>query len=375
MSPTSCAYYAEAATSAGGVSPCGGSTRTAGIRCCETFLILSRQASRLKTRSRPQPRNEHIRPLTYDDAHATPAGTFPNGSQGLATATTFGVDCGCDGGTPTPATITPEPSSSGPGAAPTSTSSSSEGGCAAGAGVFVTSSEFLLLEGCLQETDRYANIGVEFVSDTGLIIAIAPINAPETARTACFVCFVFFCSSCSTPSCTLCCSVFVGAPTCLFHLPNIWAYLRGFCSTTQRLGCCFYLTHFRRSFRKVLLRVRRISDVRPNHKNRHTPTLSPTLLCTFRSRQQRNGLTLLTVVVSFGVCFDLLVCPSASFFYLRCSSASPAWVCLPVSRRRWLTNIEFISQSVSSAIGSHIRVTTAATATAAVAAADMPLCE
>lgn len=51
--------------------------------------------------------------------------------------------------------------------------------CATGSGVFVTSSEFPLLEGCLFEGDIYTNNEVEFQSDTGIIIARRPENDPE----------------------------------------------------------------------------------------------------------------------------------------------------------------------------------------------------
>eukprot|EP00903_Cladosiphon_okamuranus_P011462 g10796.t1 len=84
-----------------------------------------------------------------------------------ATATTFSVDCGLglhscacgqlfyirDCPSPTPA-----------------------GGtfCAAGAWVSVTSSEFPELEGCLEETEYYADDGVEYVSATGVIFSSVP---------------------------------------------------------------------------------------------------------------------------------------------------------------------------------------------------------
>eukprot|EP00903_Cladosiphon_okamuranus_P011461 g10795.t1 len=82
---------------------------------------------------------------------------------------TFGVDCGCngDGGSlpaPTPTPPTPTP--------PTPTTG---GSCAEGSGITVTSSEFPLLEGCLEEIDSVdAYAGPEFVSETGLIVNFLP---------------------------------------------------------------------------------------------------------------------------------------------------------------------------------------------------------
>lgn len=82
----------------------------------------------------------------------TLTGLFPDGTVDLATSTTFGVDCGCDGGSlPAP---TPTPG----------------GSCAEGSGVTVTSSDFPLLEGCLAEIDLFTNEGPEFLSGTGIIV-------------------------------------------------------------------------------------------------------------------------------------------------------------------------------------------------------------
>ena len=50
----------------------------------------------------------------------------------------------------------------------------------AGSGVTVTSSEFPELEGCLAEVDLYVNNEVEFVSDTGLIVAGGTEDDPDT---------------------------------------------------------------------------------------------------------------------------------------------------------------------------------------------------
>ena len=112
----------------------------------------------------------------------TSAGVYPDGSGFVATATTFSVDCGCDGPAPTPAaTTTTTPSSSDRGAAPPTSSSTSAGEtCAAGSGVTVTSSDFPDLEGCLEEIDLYVNNEVEFVSDTGLILAGGATTDPQT---------------------------------------------------------------------------------------------------------------------------------------------------------------------------------------------------
>ncbi len=53
--------------------------------------------------------------------------------------------------------------------------------CADGSGVFVTSSEFPELEGCLAEVDVYINTNeIEFLSDTGLIVASATVDTPDT---------------------------------------------------------------------------------------------------------------------------------------------------------------------------------------------------
>ncbi len=93
--------------------------------------------------------------------HCPPStGSFASGDD-LATDTTFGVDCGCDGGDddgPVPTPTTPAP-------APTFSGSSS---CAAGSGVTVTSSEFPLLEGCLTELELVdTNDEVEYATAAG----------------------------------------------------------------------------------------------------------------------------------------------------------------------------------------------------------------
>ncbi len=69
--------------------------------------------------------------------------------------------------------------------------------CTAGSSVFVTSSEFPLMEGCLAELDLYINNEVEWVSDTGLIIAGATVEDPDSvSSTPCSFASLFqFCSS------------------------------------------------------------------------------------------------------------------------------------------------------------------------------------
>jgi len=134
---------------------------------------------------RPQsfatPRNEHTRnPATPQRKTLGATGRFPGSSDvELATATTFGVDCGCDGSFP------PTPTSSAPGETPSSSSTSAGTTCVAGAGVNVTSSEFPELEGCLAEIDLYLNNEVEFASDTGLIIATGTQADPDTVSGGC----------------------------------------------------------------------------------------------------------------------------------------------------------------------------------------------
>lgn len=97
-------------------------------------------------------------------------GVFSGDVPEAATATTFGVECGCDGVANDDATgvVSSTPASS--------TSSSpdavaSPDGCAE-ASVSVTSSEFPLLEGCLVETDIFEGGEIEYVGgDAALIYA------------------------------------------------------------------------------------------------------------------------------------------------------------------------------------------------------------
>ena len=126
----------------------------------------------------------------------------------FVTGSEFVVVCGCDGvedddagvaATPAPATpaANPTPTSSAPDAptaapasrdlttpAPADSPSSSavapssptpaSSSCAVGSGVTVTSSEFPLLEGCLEEVDIYNNDGFEYLSATGIIVTVVP---------------------------------------------------------------------------------------------------------------------------------------------------------------------------------------------------------
>lgn len=66
--------------------------------------------------------------------------------------------------------------------------------CGVGSGVSVTSSEFPLLEGCLDEIDLYINSEFEFISSTGIIISGGTGEDPATVgafvnSTSCY-CFM-----------------------------------------------------------------------------------------------------------------------------------------------------------------------------------------
>eukprot|EP00752_Nemacystus_decipiens_P002667 g2495.t1 len=104
---------------------------------------------------------------------------FPDGSVDYATATTFGVECGCDdddGGvvTPTPDT-TPTPV-----AAPTAPSPTPTGSCPDGSSITVTSSEFPNLEGCLTEVEVFEGGMTEYLTESGLGIIYATTPTGET---------------------------------------------------------------------------------------------------------------------------------------------------------------------------------------------------
>lgn len=132
-----------------------------------------------------------------------------------ATSTTFSVDCGCDGDavspvpaptdppvvetpspvpaptdppvvetpSPTPGsraiptTPAPEASSSSTASPPTPAAS---GDCAADSSLGVTSTAFPLLEGCLEEVVLVTGGELEYMSSTGLIVALALDEATPT---------------------------------------------------------------------------------------------------------------------------------------------------------------------------------------------------
>ena len=170
-------------------------------------------------------------------------GQYADGTQDYATSTTFGVDCGCDGGgvspvpaatdppvvetpapvpaptdapiaetpapvpaptdapiaetpapvpapteppvvaTPAPTagsraiptTPSPEASSSAPASPPTPAAS---GDCAADSSLGVTSTAFPLVEGCLEEVVLVEGGELEYLSSTGLIVAL-PLDEAE----------------------------------------------------------------------------------------------------------------------------------------------------------------------------------------------------
>eukprot|EP00752_Nemacystus_decipiens_P017371 g15566.t1 len=118
---------------------------------------------------------------------------FPDGSVDYGTATTFGVECGCDddrgGVSPTPVTTTPAPvtvsptpgtDTPSPVAAPTAPSPTPTGSCPDGSSITVTSSEFPNLEGCLSEVEVFEGGEIEYLTESGLGIIYATTPTGET---------------------------------------------------------------------------------------------------------------------------------------------------------------------------------------------------
>eukprot|EP00752_Nemacystus_decipiens_P018688 g16752.t1 len=101
---------------------------------------------------------------------------FPDGSVDYATPTTFGVECGCDDDDGVVST-TPTTSTSGT----DDVSPTPSGSCSDGSSIFITSSEFPNLEGCLSEVEVFAGGEIEYLTEEGLgiIFAAAPTGSTE----------------------------------------------------------------------------------------------------------------------------------------------------------------------------------------------------
>ena len=135
--------------------------------------------------TRPPPLPGFLAPLSFPVVclHLQPGG-FPDGSVDYGTSTTFGVDCGCDEDATTTETPAPTATTRG-GLTPSPTSTSAGDACAAGSGVFVTSSEFPEMEGCMVEIEILEeNDEIEYITETGLafIYATVPTDMTEVCR-------------------------------------------------------------------------------------------------------------------------------------------------------------------------------------------------